>query len=121
MTQARFSFPTPIIFGAGVRHQVAEHFKGQNITSVLIVTDEMLSKLPFFVEYAESLKKAGLKIEVFNGVKGNPVKSQVMAGVDAFRKSGAAAILGIGGGAVSALERKLMRAGDGAPVQLPVT
>lgn len=99
MTQARFSFPTPIVFGAGVRHQVAEHFKGQNITSVLIVTDEMLSKLPFFVEYAESLKKAGLKIEVFNGVKGNPVKSQVMAGVDAFRKSGAAAILGIGGGA----------------------
>lgn len=103
MTQARFSFPTPIIFGAGVRHQVADHFKGQNITSVLIVTDEMLSKLPFFVEYAESLKKTGLKIEIFNGVKGNPVKSQVMAGVDAFRTlrqaQGEIAILGIGGGA----------------------
>lgn len=99
MSVSRFSFPTPIIFGAGVRHQVADHFKAQNIASVLIVTDEMLSKLPFFTEYTGSLEKAGLKIALFNGVKGNPVKSQVMAGVEAFRKSGAAAILGIGGGA----------------------
>ncbi|MFO1472419.1 MAG: iron-containing alcohol dehydrogenase [Turneriella sp.] len=65
----------------------------------MIVTDEMLSKLPFFTAYADELKAAGLKIDIFNGVKGNPVKSQVMAGVDAFRKSGAKAILGIGGGA----------------------
>lgn len=99
MSISRFSFPTAITFGAGVRKQVAEHFKGQGISAVMIVTDEMLSKLPFFTEYVSELKAAGLKIDVFNGVKGNPVKTQVMAGVDAFKKSGAAAILGIGGGA----------------------
>jgi len=115
MSTFRFSFPTPITFGAGVRKQVPEHFKGQGINSVMIVTDEMLSKLPFFTAYTDELKAAGLKIDIFNGVKGNPVKSQVMAGVEAFRKfvtlrpasglpsgspsKGVTAILGIGGGA----------------------
>jgi alcohol dehydrogenase class IV len=106
MSTFRFSFPTSITFGAGVRRQVPEHFKGQGISSVMIVTDEMLSKLPFFTAYADELKGAGLKIDIFNGVKGNPVKSQVMAGVEAFRKfvtlsasKGDTAILGIGGGA----------------------
>ncbi|HNE21070.1 MAG TPA: iron-containing alcohol dehydrogenase, partial [Turneriella sp.] len=99
MSQFRFSFPTPITFGAGVRKQVPEHFKGQGISSIMIVTDEMLSKLPFFTQYADELKAAGLKVDIFSGVKGNPVKSQVMAGVEAFKKSGAKAILGIGGGA----------------------
>lgn len=99
MSISRFSFPTAITFGAGVRKQVAEHFKAQGFSQVLIVTDEMLSKLPFFTAYVDELKVGGLKIDVFNGVKGNPVKTQVMAGVDAFRKSGAQAILGIGGGA----------------------
>jgi alcohol dehydrogenase class IV len=106
MSTFRFSFPTSITFGAGVRRQVPEHFKGQGISSVMIVTDEMLSKLPFFTAYADELKGAGLKIDIFNGVKGNPVRSQVMAGVEAFRKfvtlsasKGDAAILGIGGGA----------------------
>jgi alcohol dehydrogenase class IV len=102
----RFSFPTPITFGAGVRKLVPEHFKEQGISSVMVVTDEMLSKLPFFTQYAAELKAAGLGVEIFNGVKGNPVKSQVMAGVEAYRKSvalspskGETAILGIGGGA----------------------
>ena len=99
MNTYRFSFPTAITFGAGVRKQVPEHFKGQGIASVMIVTDEMLSKLPFFTAYVDELRAAGLTIDVFNGVKGNPVKTQVMAGVEAFKKSGATAILGIGGGA----------------------
>jgi alcohol dehydrogenase class IV len=102
----RFSFPTPITFGAGVRKLVPEHFKAQGISSVMVVTDEMLSKLPLFTQYADELKAAGLSVEIFNGVKGNPVKSQVMAGVEAYRKSvalspskGETAILGFGGGA----------------------
>ncbi|HNN01022.1 MAG TPA: iron-containing alcohol dehydrogenase, partial [Turneriella sp.] len=78
MNQFRFSFPTPITFGAGVRKQVPEHFKGQGISSIMIVTDEMLSKHPFFTQYADELKAAGLKVDIFSGVKGNPVKSQVM-------------------------------------------
>lgn len=99
MSTFRFSFPTPITFGAGVRKQVPDHFRGSGISSVMVVTDEMLSKLPFFTQYIDELKAAGLRLDIFSGVKGNPVKSQVTAGVEAFRKSGAQAILGIGGGA----------------------
>ncbi|GAB4429487.1 MAG: iron-containing alcohol dehydrogenase [Turneriella sp.] len=106
MSTYRFSFPTSITFGVGVRRQVPDHFKGQGISSVMVVTDEMLSKLPFFTRYTDELKAAGLRLDIFNGVKGNPVKSQVMAGVEAYRKcvalspsNGETAILGIGGGA----------------------
>lgn len=99
MSIYRFSFPTTIHFGAGVRNQVANHFHEQKIDSLLVVTDEILSRLSFFIEYIESLRKAGLAVSIFSGVKGNPVKSQVLAGVAAFRQSQATAILGIGGGA----------------------
>lgn len=104
MSISRFSFPTAITFGVGARKQVADHFKAQGFSSVLIVTDAMLSTLPFFTNYVAELKAAGLTLNIFNGVKGNPVKSQVTAGVAAFRQahlpSGkGTAILGIGGGA----------------------
>jgi alcohol dehydrogenase class IV len=99
MSISRYSFPTAIHFGAGARHQVADHLKSQGYPALMIVTDEMLSKLPFFQEYVESLRAAGLTLDLFTGVKGNPSRAQVMAGVDAFRASKAGAILGIGGGA----------------------
>ncbi|MBS0616980.1 MAG: iron-containing alcohol dehydrogenase [Spirochaetes bacterium] len=99
MSISRFSFPTPIVFGVGARKQVADHFKAQGFSSVMIVTDAMLSTLPFFTNYVVELKATGLTLDIFNGVKGNPVKSQVTAGVAAFKKSGASSILGIGGGA----------------------
>ncbi len=98
MSISRFSFPTAITFGAGVRRQAGEHLAQQGFEKILIVTDEGLAKLPFFIEYAGELQK-NLSVEIFSGVRGNPVKSQVTAGVEAFRKSGANAILGIGGGA----------------------
>ncbi len=41
----------------------------------------------------------GLAIEVFSGVWGNPVKSQVDAGVAAFKQHNADAVIGFGGGA----------------------
>lgn len=100
---SHFSFPTSITFGSGARNLVAEHFKKHGYTSVLVVTDAQLKELPFFQEYLASLKKASLTVALFAGVQGNPVKSQVASGVEAYRSLKStqkdAAILGIGGGA----------------------
>lgn len=105
-TVSNFSFPTPIKFGVGVRHQLAAFFRSEGFTSVLIITDKGLASLPFFKEYVAELGSDSLKVSVFDGVHGNPVKSQVMAGVEAYRtqvkESGTnkkIALLGIGGGA----------------------
>ncbi|MGE0616170.1 MAG: iron-containing alcohol dehydrogenase [Bacteriovoracia bacterium] len=99
MSQYRFSFPTPIHFGAGVRRQVADFLKAQKIERPLIVTDRGVAAIPVFQDFAASLAKGGLACETFSGIWGNPVKSQVTAGVQAYRAHRADAIVGIGGGA----------------------
>ena len=97
MTITRFAFPTPIHFGAGARKLVAAHLLEQGIRRPLIVTDRGLGQLPVLAEFRSHL--AGLDVAVFDGVFGNPVASQVMAGATAYRAHGADAVIGFGGGA----------------------
>ena len=97
MTLTRFAFPTPIHFGAGARKLVAAHLLEQGIRRPLIVTDRGLGQLPVLAEFRSHL--AGLDVAVFDGVFGNPVASQVMAGATAYRAHGADAVIGFGGGA----------------------
>ncbi|MGE0764526.1 MAG: iron-containing alcohol dehydrogenase [Bdellovibrionales bacterium] len=95
----RFSFPTLIHFGAGVRKQMPDFLKGKNIKRPLIVTDKGVAALPLCREIELSLKDVGLQVQTFSGIWGNPVKSQVNEGVKAFKGHDADAIIGLGGGA----------------------
>ena len=52
-----------------------------------------------FVDLVANLAAGGLEPQPFDGVWGNPMKSQVEAGVAAFHAHGADGIVGIGGGA----------------------
>jgi alcohol dehydrogenase class IV len=97
MTITRFSFPTPIHFGAGARKLVAANLLEQGIRRPLVVTDRALAALPVLAEFRSHL--GGLDFDVFDGVVGNPVASQVMAGAAAFRRHRADAVVGFGGGA----------------------
>lgn len=97
MTVHLFNFPTPIHFGPGARRLLREHLAAQGSRRPLVVTDRGLAALPIFAEVLGSL--APLETASFAGVAGNPVASQVSAGVDAFRAHEADSIVGIGGGA----------------------
>jgi alcohol dehydrogenase class IV len=99
MKPVRFSFPTVIHFGPGVRRQIVDFLSGLGLRRPLVVTDEALAKLPVFMEVEGLLDGGGLDAKVFSGVRGNPVKSQVEKGVAAFREHGADCIIGMGGGA----------------------
>ncbi len=94
-----FSFPTAIRFGAGVRKEVAQHLISQRLSRPLVVTDRGFAGLAPFAQFVEILTAGGLRVATFAGVHGNPVESQVVAGVAAFRAHDADAIIGIGGGA----------------------
>jgi alcohol dehydrogenase class IV len=94
-----FSFPTEIRFGPGARRQIREHLEGHGFLRPLVVTDAGLAALPVFAELLEGLRGSRLEAAVFSGVAGNPVESQVTAGVDAFRAHQADSIVGVGGGA----------------------
>ena len=93
----RFAFPTSILFGAGARKEVAGHLAAAGCMRPLVVTDRGLAGLPVFERFLGDLR--GVAHAVFSGIWGNPVRSQVAAGADAFRKHAADSVIGIGGGA----------------------
>lgn len=95
----RYNFPTRIEFGSGSIKLLPDALREVEKSRPLIVTDRGLSELPPVTETRSLLEAAGLGVEVFSGVFGNPVKSQVSAGVEAFRRHRADAIIGLGGGA----------------------
>lgn len=95
----RFSFPTQIHFGSGSVELVAADLKANGVSRPLIVTDSGIASLSFCNDLLLSLNKAGLKPSIFSNIVGNPVKSQVVAGVNSFRESKSDGIVGLGGGA----------------------
>ena len=97
MAIEKFAFPTTIHFGPGARKLVAENLKQAGCKRPLLVTDKGLAALPVLDEFRTFF--SGIALEVFSGVQGNPVASQVMAGADAYRAHRADAVIGFGGGA----------------------
>jgi alcohol dehydrogenase class IV len=94
-----FSFPTDIRFGVGARRLLAGELTGAGVGRPLVVTDKGVSGLAFFADLLDDLAGAGLAPAAFDGVWGNPVVSQVTAGVEAYRAHQADSIVGVGGGA----------------------
>jgi hypothetical protein len=92
-----YNFPTRIRFGPGARHELAAELTTLGIQRVLIVTDKDVAQLPWFPELETSLASFGAA--TFSGVWGNPVVSQVNAGVEAWKAHGADGIVAVGGGA----------------------
>ncbi len=99
MKPVNFSFPTQIQFGPGVRARLGDVLKTRGKARPLVLTDQGVAGLPFFKSIVADLDKAGLATLVFSGVVGNPVKSQVTAGVAAFKTHNADSLVVIGGGA----------------------
>ena len=95
----QYNFPTRIQFGPGASALLGDALKEAGKSRPMIVTDKGLAALPPVTEGAAGLQKAGLAPVVYSGVYGNPVKSQVTAGVEAFRAHKADAVVAIGGGA----------------------
>jgi len=93
----RYAFPTTIHFGPGARKLVAAHLKEAGCKRPLLVTDKGLAALPVLGEFRAFF--SDIALEVFSGVQGNPVASQVRAGASAYRAHGADAVIGFGGGA----------------------
>ncbi len=95
----RYNFPTRILVGLDARKEVIPALRERKLSRPLIVTDRVLAKLPVLQDYALLLREAGLQVAVYSEIWGNPVKSQVTAGVEAFRAHQADAVIAFGGGA----------------------
>ncbi len=99
MTISQFSYPTSIYFGEGASKKIPEHFRALGLKRPLVVTDRDLGALPVFETFMKGLKAGGLEPHAYLGIFGNPVRSQVHSGVDAYRQNHADSLIAIGGGA----------------------
>ena len=95
----QYNFPTSVRFGRGVIDELGPHLKEQGLKHVLVVSDPGLVSLPVFEKVLTQIKTAGVSVAVHSGIAKNPVKSNVLQGVETFHAHGCDSIVGFGGGA----------------------
>src|SRR5688500_12734936 len=95
----QYNFPTRIQYGPESIQLLPAMLREGGSKRPVIVTDRGLAELRPITGTRKLLEDAGLAPGVFAGVWGNPVKSQVTAGVAAYKAHRGDAIIAIGGGA----------------------
>lgn len=85
-------------FGAGCRSQIAGEAARRGFSNAFFVTDKDLVRFGVADMIKEVLDKAGIPYTLFDDVKPNPTIANVLAGVEAFKASGADFIIALGGG-----------------------
>ncbi len=103
----QYNFPTTIRFGAGSSRELGDYLVKNGLSNPLIVTDPVVSQLPFFREITDSIAKKNVPTEVFHNIHKNPVKSDVYAGTEVYDASKRDCIIGIGGGAAIDVARAI--------------
>ncbi|MBI2423179.1 MAG: iron-containing alcohol dehydrogenase [Candidatus Hydrogenedentes bacterium] len=99
MAIVQYNYPTIIKFGPGAVALAADAIKSRGLSRPLVLTDTGVAPLPFFQKIVDSLNAAGLMAGAFSSVYGNPVKSQVSAGVKVYHDHHADSLVIVGGGA----------------------
>ena len=91
--------PLPtLVFGNDSSLQLAGHVKSLGLTAVLFVTDQSLRRTGLAEPVIDALRKAGIGVEVFDGVEPNPTDRNVEAGAEQLRRLGSAGVIAFGGG-----------------------
>jgi len=99
LSVVQFNFPTPIKYGPGAVALLADTLREFGVARPLIVTDRGIVNLPPVTGPTRALADAGLAVQVFGGIWGNPTASQAEAGAAAYKAHAADGIVAIGGGA----------------------
>ncbi|MDA0630526.1 MAG: iron-containing alcohol dehydrogenase [Proteobacteria bacterium] len=95
---ADWSYPTRIAVGAGRSRELADGCHQLGMQAPLLVTDPGLAALPFISDVKARCAEAGLRIESFTDVQGNPTRQNVEDGVEIFMAGQHDGVIAIGGG-----------------------
>jgi alcohol dehydrogenase class IV len=92
-------FPRPTLFsGPGSSLQLCEAIAQMGVRKLLLVTDAMLLKLGLLDDIQAELKKQGVRVVVYDGIKPDPTIDQIEAGLKILKREHCKAILAVGGG-----------------------
>ena len=100
MNVQNFSFPTPILFGAGAISQLPQRLTRLGITRPLVVTDAGLAGTPTFTRLQQILSSEMQNKHwfLFTDVHPNPIEQDVKGAAIAFRENGCNGVIAFGGG-----------------------
>lgn len=99
MTIRQFNYPTIMLYGPGALGELGKRLADTHPgAAMLLVTDPGLVNAGVARAVTDHLQTWGLSITVHSDVHGNPVEADILTGVDAYRSSGASAIIALGGG-----------------------
>lgn len=93
-----FSVPQDVVVGKGSLSKLPEVAKKLDGKHGFIISGPHLNKMGIVNACAESLEKAGIKVDAFTQTEGNPSVETVEKAAAAFRESGADFIIALGGG-----------------------
>ena len=102
MKKTNWNYPTTIWVGQNRVKDLSLACKNLNIQKPLLVTDRGLSKMKIFLDIVNLFKQEKIVLEIFSDIAGNPTGSNVVEGVNYFKKKNCDGVIGLGGG--SALE-----------------
>ncbi len=114
---AKWNYPTTVRFGAGRIAELPEALAATGIKKPLFVTDPGLAKLPVVASTLKILGDANVPYGVFSEVKPNPVESNLVAGIEVYRKGKHDGVIAFGGGSALDLGKLIaFQAGQKRPV-----
>ena len=93
-----FSVPTRILFGAGQLDRLHKQALPGRKALIVISSGRSTRANGYLDRVEEQLRLAGVDFAVYDGVKANPTRENVMAGAAMAREQGCDFILGLGGG-----------------------
>ncbi len=112
-----WNYPTAMRVGPGRITDLADTCRELNMRNPLLVTDPGLAELPLIGGAVQICRDAGLKIEVFSRVKGNPNGRNIADGVAVLREGWHDGVIAFGGGsALDAGKAIALMAGQKRPI-----
>ena len=94
----RFGPMSRIVFGVGKAKEAGSIARELEGAAALVMTDAGLHRLGLTQTIEESLREAGVRVEVFNGVVTEPTLASVEAAVAMYRERDCDLIVAVGGG-----------------------
>lgn len=95
-----FLMPSVNFFGAGVIKKIGDRAKMLNMTNPLVVTDKFLESVEDgpVAQTLDSLKAAGVKYTIYNGVEPNPKVRNIQEAKKVYLDNNCDGIITVGGG-----------------------
>lgn len=114
MYNFNFFLPTKVLFGAGRLNDLhAEPLPGKK--ALITIGGQSVKKYGYLERLEKELDRAGVAHVLFEGIRANPTRQNVMDGAKAVRDNGCDFVIALGGGSVMDCTKciALMAANDG--------